>query len=692
MLANKKFSFIINFMKLKKVLRVFLHIVFWGVVAAIAAVATLFLVYGGNLPDYRHLATYAPPVATRLYASDGSLLIEYAEERRVFIDFDDMPPQLVNAFVAAEDQNFWTHPGIDVQGIVRASINNMMHSFGFNTTFTGASTITQQVAKNFFLTSDRTMSRKIKEAILALRLERAFSKKHIMTLYLNQIFLGARAYGVGSAALMYFNKPVSQLSLSECAFLASLPKAPNDRARAEERRNYVLRRMVEEKYITKEQADAASAEPLNINSGFTAQMEDAFQYFAEDVRRQLLNDLGREVLYNQGLYIKTTIIPEYQRAASNALNKALDAYNAGRTDKLQGAIIAMNPHTGRVLAMAGGRSFAESSFNRATQAMRQIGSTIKPFVYLAALERGISPETLISDTPIVGWRENNMQWKPENYDKKFLGDVPLRFALETSRNVPSVRMVEQIGVDAAIDVAKRFGVYPEDMNDMNLSFALGSGETTLEKLVLGYSAFVNGGRKITPKLVDYIEDRYGNVIGGQKTEIIEWDPELMPPEEKAESEPLSDPQSLYQLVSILQGVVDRGTGRQAAVPGHTIAGKTGTTNDVKDVWFIGFSKNLIAGVYLGYDTPKPLGKGAGSHMAARAFADFMREALANEKNQPFAVPDGLHFVRVNRSNGVAATEDPSGMIIQEAFKVGQSPNPLRTVEQSQSDAVVGGIF
>ena len=679
-------------MKLKKAFRIFLHVIFWGVVAAIAAIATLFLVYGGNLPDYRHLATYAPPVATRLYASDGSLLIEYAEERRVFIDFDDMPPQLINAFVAAEDQNFWTHPGIDVQGIVRASINNMMHSFGFNTTFTGASTITQQVAKNFFLTSDRTMSRKIKEAILALRLERAFSKKHIMTLYLNQIFLGARAYGVGSAALMYFNKPVSQLSLSECAFLASLPKAPNDRARAEERRNYVLRRMYEEKYITKEQADAASAEPLNINSGFTAQMEDTFQYFAEDVRRQLLNKLGRETLYNQGLYIKTTIIPEYQRAASAALNKALDAYNAGRTDKLQGAIIAMNPHTGRVLAMAGGRSFSESSFNRATQAMRQIGSTIKPFVYLAALERGISPEAIISDTPIVGWRENNMQWKPENYDKKFLGDVPLRLALETSRNVPSVRMVEQIGVDAAIDVAQRFGVYPADMKNMNLSLALGSGETTLENLVLGYSAFVNGGRKITPKLVDYIEDRYGNVIDGEKTEIIEWDPELTPPEEVAKSEPLSDPQSLYQLVSILQGAVERGTGRQARIPGHTIAGKTGTTNDVKDVWFVGFSKNLIAGVYLGYDTPKPLGKGAGSHMAAAAFADFMNVVLANEKNQPFAVPDGLNFVRVNRSNGVAATEDPNGMIIQEAFKVGQSPNRPRKADQSQSTAVVGGIF
>ena len=686
------FYFTIKLMKLKKVFRFFLHVIFWCVVAGIAAVAALFLIYGGNLPDYRKLATYAPPVATRLYAADGSLLIEYAEERRVFIDFEDMPPQLVNAFVAAEDQNFWTHPGIDIQGILRASINNFMRTLGFNTTFTGASTITQQVAKNFFLSSDRTISRKIKEAILALRLERAFSKKHIMTLYLNQIFLGARAYGVGSAALMYFNKPVKDLTLSECAFLASLPKAPNDRARAEERRNYVLRRMAAEKYITREQADAAAAEPLNINSGFTAQMEDDFQYFAEDVRRQLLNQLGRETLYNQGLYIKTTIIPEYQRAASAALNKALDAYNEGRTEKLQGAIIVMNPHTGRILAMAGGRSFAQSSFNRATQAMRQIGSTIKPFVYLAALERDFSPEGLISDTPIVGWRENNMQWKPENYDKKFLGDVPLRLALETSRNVPSVRMVDKIGVENAVEVAKRFGVYPEDMNNLNLSMALGSGETTLERLVLGYSAFVNGGRRIQPKMVDYIEDRYGNVIGGNKTEIIEWVDGMEPEPEVADSEPLSDPQSLYQLVSILQGAVERGTGRQAAVAGHTIAGKTGTTNDVKDVWFVGFTKNLIAGVYLGYDTPKPLGKGAGSHMAARAFADFMTVALANEKNQPFAVPDGLNFVRVNRATGVSAAEDPSGTIITEAFKPGQYPNPAKAKTAEQTDAVVGGIF
>ena len=682
-------------MKIKKVLRFVLNLIFWGFTFGIAALAALVLIYGNDLPDYRKLATYAPPVATRLYASDGSLLIEYAEERRVFIDFADIPPQLVNAFVAAEDQNFWTHPGIDIQGITRAVINNTMRLFGFNTRFTGASTITQQVAKNFFLSSERTLSRKVKEAILALRLERAFSKEHIMTLYLNQIFLGARAYGIGSASLMYFNKPVSELNLAECAFLASLPKAPNNRDKAIERRNYVLRRMVEEGYITQAEADAAAKEPLNINSGFTAQMDVDFQYFAEDVRRELLEDLGRDTLYNEGLYIKTTIVPELQKAAVAALNKELDSYNANRSEdepKLQGAIIAMNPHTGRIVAMVGGRSFNESSFNRATQAMRQIGSTIKPFIYLAALERGMSPEALLLDAPVVGWREDNTLWKPENHDRKFLGEVPLRLVLENSRNVPTVRLVEEIGLNEAIGVAQRFGVYPNDLPNINLSLALGSGETTLEKLVLGYSAFINGGRAIQPKMVDYIEDRYGRVLSGKGTELVDWYEGMLPPEKEDVSEPLSDPQSLYQMVSILQGAVERGTGKQARVYGHTIAGKTGTTNEVKDVWFIGFSKDLIAGVYLGFDTPASLGKGSGSHMAARVFADFMKVALQNEKNQPFPVPDGLTFVRVNRRSGAAASEDPEGIIITEAFKPGQKPNPAPKKQASESSLMVGGIF
>ncbi|MBD5388994.1 PBP1A family penicillin-binding protein [bacterium] len=679
-------------MKIKKALRIFINTIFWALVVLVGVAAALILIYGNDLPDYKKLATYAPPVATRLYASDGSLLIEYAEERRVFIDYADMPVQLVNAFVAAEDQNFWTHPGIDVQGIARATMGNVLRLMGFRVGFSGASTITQQVAKNFFLTPERTLSRKVKEAILALRLERTFSKQHILTLYLNQIFLGARAYGVGSAALMYFNKPVSELTLAECAFLASLPKAPNNRDRAVERRNYVLRRMVAEGFITQDAADAAAAEELNINSGFTAQMAEEFQYFAEDVRRQLLNTLGREALYNGGLYIKTTIVPEYQRAASAALNKELDAYNTGRDEKLQGAIIAMNPHTGRIVAMAGGRSFNESPFNRATQAMRQIGSTIKPFVFLAALERGMAPTAMLLDAPIVGRREDDSMWRPENYDKKFLGDVPLRFSLETSRNVPAVRLVEQIGVDNAIEVAKRFGVYPADLKNVNLSMALGSGETTLERLVLGYSALINGGRAIESKLVDYIEDRYGRLVGGDAAAPVAWRHDMMPAVEQDASAPLSDAQSLYQMVSILQGAVERGTGKQARVRGHTIAGKTGTTNEVKDVWFVGFSKDLIAGVYLGFDTPKPLGRGAGSHMAARVFADFMKNALADAPDQPFAVPDGLTFVRVNRRSGAAAKDDPDGIIVLEAFKEGQAPNRVPVAHTGIGTAKIGGVF
>ena len=679
-------------------------VAFWAVFAGVLIVLVLVLRYGNDLPDYRKLATYAPPVATRLYASDGSLLIEYAEERRVFIDFEDMPPQLVNAFIAAEDKNFWKHPGIDVMGIFRAAGNNMIKMVGGPARFSGASTITQQVAKNFFLTGDRTMSRKIKEAILALKLERAFSKRHIMTLYMNQIFLGARAYGVGSASLMYFNKPVKDLTLSESAFLASLPKAPNDRAGATQRRNYVLRRMRDEGFITKAEASAAAAEPLNINDGFTAQMADDFQYFAEEVRRELLNKLGREVLYNEGLYIKTTIVPDFQRAAAKALKSALDAYNNGRTEKVQGAIIVINPHTGRVLAMSGGRSFAESSFNRATQGFRQIGSTIKPFVYLAALESGrYSPATLLNDVPIVGWKEDDTLWKPENYDREFLGDVPLRLSLETSRNVPTVRLVESIGVSTAIGAAQRFGVYDDGLRNLNLSLALGSGETTLQRLTLGFSAFVNGGYRHDAKLVDYVQDRYGKLIEveertGQSEGNMDWNDGLMPPTRKEPGEPLSDPQSLYQIVSILQGAVEMGTGKQARVAGHTIAGKTGTTNDVKDVWFVGFSKDLAAGVWMGYDTPKPMGAGAGSHMAARVFGEFMTTALAGIKNQPFPVPDGMEFIRVNRKTGVAASQDPTGTIITEAFKRGQGPNPPAAKASPDGEsggtgsAKVGGVF
>ena len=695
---------------LKKLLKIVVKIFFWLMLAGIIALIVIVLKYGNEMPDYRALASYQPPVATRLYASDGSLLIEYAHERRVFIPFEDLPPMLINAFIAAEDQNFWSHPGIDPIGVTRAIVSNSRRIFfGSNVQLSGASTITQQVAKNFFLTNEQTFARKIREAILSLRLERTFSKQHIMTLYMNQIFLGARAYGVGAASLMYFDKPVNELTLSEAAFLAALPKAPNNRARAMARRNYVLRRMLEERFITREQFDEAMATEVVFSDGFRAQQSADFQYFAEDVRRQLERSLGREKLYHGGLYVKTTIVPRFQNAASAALRNELTQYNNRIRDpeapRLQGAIMVINPHTGRVLAVSGGYSFRESSFNRATQARRQVGSTLKPFIYLFALEQSerFSPVTLLLDAPIVGWIEDGSNWKPENHDRQFLGEITFRRSLETSRNVTTVRLVQALGVARSIRSAQRFGVYPPRITNINTSMALGSGEATLERMLFGYAAFINGGFRRQAKYVDYIQDRHGRLVMGGRPDLNHTGP--LPPYIAETSEPLSDPQSLYQLVSILQGAVERGTGRQARVTGHTIAGKTGTTNEMRDLWFIGFSKNLAVGVYLGFDEPQPLGPGSGSYMAARVFAEFMRTALEGEANQPFAVPDGLEFRRVNLHTGQSATDSPGGTIINEAFKPGQRPNPPRrgggtAIGSEDSDgaprqpgtAEMGGVF
>ena len=680
---------------IKKLLKISIKIFFWLILAGIIGLILLVLRYGSEMPDYKALASYAPPVATRLYASDGSLLIEYANERRVFIDYEDLPPMLINAFVAAEDQHFWNHPGIDPIGLARAMVGNFARIvLGRGNQLSGASTITQQVAKNFFLSNEQTFARKIREAILALRLERTFSKKHIMTLYMNQIFLGARAFGVGAASLMYFNKPVKELTLSEAAFLAALPKAPNNRARAMERRGYVLRRMLEERYITDEQFNQAMAEEVILTDEFVGQQSADSQYFAEEVRRLLLRELGRDTLYNGGLYIKTTIVPRLQDAAATALKSELDKYNVNIKNpdapRLQGAIMAINPHTGRVLAMSGGYSFKESSFNRATQARRQVGSTIKTFLYLFALEQSdkFSPVTLLLDAPIVGWIEDGSNWKPENHDREFMGEIPLRFSLETSRNVTTVRLVQALGVHRTIRSLQRFGIYGTRLANVNLSMTLGSGESTLQRMVMGHAALINGGFLRTPKYVDYIQDRHGRLVVGGAPDLNHTD--VLPPGRTETSEPLSDPQSLYQIVSILQGAVERGTGRQARVPGHTIAGKTGTTNEIRDVWFIGFSKNLTVGVFLGFDEPQPLGPGSGSFMPARVFSDFMKVALEGEANQPFSVPDGLEFRRVNRRNGKSASDSPDGMIINEVFKHGQYPNSRRLGSSAAIDMESGG--
>jgi penicillin-binding protein 1A len=671
---------------------------FWLALATLVGTIVIFLRYGTDLPDYKGLASYRPPVATRLYASDGSLLMEYAAERRVFIEFQDMPNQLVNAFIAAEDQSFWTHSGIDFVGIGRAVGGNAAKLFGFGRRFSGASTITQQVAKNFFLSSDRTMSRKIREMILALKLERTFSKEHIMTLYLNQIYLGARAFGVGSASLMYFNKPVNELTLPEMAYLAALPKAPNNynplknMEGAISRRNWVLSRMLDEKFITQKEFDEASSAPIVVNDEFMTQQADEFQYFSEEVRRRMVNVFGREKLYNEGLYIKTTLDKKLQTAAQQILKKHLEDYAKAHPgqDKgenghpeIQGALIAIHPHTGRILALSGGYSFADSSFNRAVQAMRQVGSTIKPFIYLNALERtNYTPATLLLDAPIVSENDDGTIWRPENYDRQFKGLVPLRQSLETSRNVTTVRLVQDLGIFNVIKTAQKFGVYPHDLKGINMSMALGSGETTLENMTLAFSAFINGGYKHKSSLVDYVQDRNGNTIF-RNIECgecnSEWDEEMLPPVKTEDSEQLSDPQSLYQMTSILTGVVERGTARRARTKGHVVAGKTGTTNEVKDVWFIGFTTDLAVGVYMGYDQPRPLADGSGSGLAVQIAKDFFDVALDGKKGQPFPQPNGLEFVRIDYDTGSRPSGRDGERVITEVFKGGQSPNTQSTI-------------
>ncbi|MCL2629866.1 MAG: PBP1A family penicillin-binding protein [Alphaproteobacteria bacterium] len=667
------------------------RIFFWLALTALILAIALFLRYGTDLPEYKSLASYRPPVATRLYASDGSLLMEYATERRVFIEFHDMPPLLIGAFIAAEDQSFWTHSGIDFTGIARAALNNVMRMAGRGGSLSGASTITQQVAKNFFLSSDRTMSRKIREVILALKLERTFSKEHIMTLYLNQIYLGSRAFGVGSASLMYFNKPVNELTLAQIAYLAALPKAPNNYnpARnlnsATHRRNWVINRMLAEKMITREEAESAINEPLVVSDEFTRQQADDFQYFSEEVRRRMLGIFGREKLYNEGLFIKTTLDRKMQIAAQQTLRKHLEAYHKrhpetdGGSPLIQGAIIAIHPHTGRVLAVSGGYSFSDSSFNRAIQARRQVGSTIKPFIYLNALERpDFTPQTLLLDAPIVSVNEDESIWRPENYDRKFKGLVPLRQSLETSRNATTVRLVQTLGINSVIRTAKKFGVYDHNLRRNDMSIALGSGETTLENMTLAFGAFINGGFRHNSSLVDYVQDRNGRTIF-RNTECkdcsAEWSEDLLPPSLTEDSEPLSDPQSLYQLTSILTGAVDRGTGRRARMRGFAIAGKTGTTNEVRDVWFVGFTTNLAVGVYMGYDQPRPMAEGSGSGLAVQIFRDFMEVALEGETGRPFPQPNGLEFIRVNYDTGSRPTGAPGERVITEVFKIGQQPNP-----------------
>ncbi len=766
-------------------------------IAVAGAAAFVLWKVSSELPDYEVLAKYEPPVMTRIHANDGALIAEFSRERRIYVPITAIPACIIDAFISAEDKNFYQHGGLDVQGIIRAVVTNMSN-LQSGRRAVGASTITQQVAKNFLLTSDQTVERKLKEAILAIRIERAFTKEQILELYLNEIYLGVGAYGVAAAAQTYWDKALNELTLADCAYLATLPKAPSnydpfkfpDRAVA--RRNWVIDRIVENGLATKDEGEAAKAQPLGVIKRQAGPKIFASEYFAEEVRREILDRFGEDKLYGGGLSVRTTLDPRLQKLARKALidgfvgfdrrrggwrgpvktielkgdwgttlaampvwsdiapwrlavvleatkDQAKIGLRPGRTPagvlvkerevgiipfeevkwarpklkqgglggapgsvtavlkpgdviyvaprepkvaedgtvtgtpeelkgqwslqqvpEIGGALVAMDPHTGRVLAIVGGFSFAASQFDRATQARRQPGSSFKPLIYTTALDNGYTPSSIIVDGPICLSQGAGMpQWCPKNYDAgSAAGPSTLRFGIEKSRNLMTVRLANEMGMPIIVEYAKRFGVYDNLMPA--LSMALGAGETTLLRMVTGYSMLCNGGKQIKATFVDRIQDRYGRTVWRHDTRDCascaarEWSNQ-QEPVLVDDRKQILDPMSAFQMTSIMEGVVQSGTAQKLKVLGRPIAGKTGTTNDYKDAWFVGFTPDLAVGAYLGYDQPVSMGHGeTGGTLVAPIVRDFLKEALKDVPPVPFRAPPGIKLVRVNHKTGTAS--------------------------------------
>ena len=772
---------------------------FFGIgIAGFLLVAAAAVVYIGNLaedlPDYEVLARYEPPVTTRIYSVDGQLMGEFARQRRLFLPIQAVPDRVKAAFLSAEDKNFYNHPGVDFLALARAMATNVdIVLSGDSRRFVGGSTITQQVAKNFLLTSDRTIDRKVKEALLAFRIEQAYSKDRILELYLNEIFFGAGAYGIAGAALTYFGKAVNELDLHEAAYLAALPKAPSnyhpfdDTEAAIGRRNWIIDRMVENGYVTHEVAEIAKSEPLGVNFRRSGALVFASEYFTQEVRQQIIERYGNDALYEGGLAVRTTLDPTIQNEARLALQRGLvdfdrkrgwrgpvgqidtsgdwgpalgefdllrdvpewtlavvlataedgvriglrpdrrlgggvvdarargaiprddldwafrlrdedgvrradsidevlrpgdvihvaatdaDTYSLQQVPEVSGALVAMDPNTGRVLAMAGGFSFHESQFNRATQAYRQPGSSFKPFVYAAALDNGYTPASVIMDAPISIVSGGEV-WEPKNYDGLVSGPSTLRLGIERSRNLMTVRLAQDMGMRLVSEYAEQFGVY-DDLSPV-LAMSLGAGETTVLRMVTAYAVLANGGRQIQPSMIDRIQDRYGSTVYRQDRRQCEacdagqW---------LAQDEPglvdtrqiVLDPMTAYQMTSMMEGVVLRGTATALRELGRPIAGKTGTTNDYKDAWFIGYTPTLVTGVYIGFDKPTPMGRGAtGGQLAAPVFKAFMTAVLEDRPMTDFTIPEGMSQIQIDRKTGMRATE---GDLIVEAFKPGTGP-------------------
>ena len=816
----RKKSFLARFVGAVTVL---VSLLFLGTVVATAAVLWVFWTYGKDLPDYHQLAKYEPPVATRIHAGNGALIAEHATEKRVFMPVEAMPPRLIQAFLSAEDKAFYSHFGVDPRALFRAVVTNAMN-YGTGRRPIGASTITQQVTKNFLLTNEVSIDRKIKEAILSFRMERAFTKDQILALYLNEIYLGMGSYGVAAAALNYFDKSLDQLTLEEMAYLAALPKAPANyhpirKTRAATiRRDWVLGEMQQNGFITGDEARRARAMPLQIarQSGFDSAEAP---YFAEEVRREVVSRFGEDMLYAGGLSVRTTLDPELQHAARMALQRGLEALdrrqgwrgalashtgdgdlddilakheatmledhhaayvtevtkdqaqiyvNGGRgripfqlafwaypprgedgvrpqplndlrdalaigdiimvqppegtpdlirdgfepqpgdyalsqRPSVEGAIVALDPHTGRLLAMSGGYNYLDSEFNRAVQALRQPGSAFKPFVYLAALDQGYNPTTRILDAPlVVDQGPGKPKWKPANYTRRFYGPSIMRVGIEKSRNLMTARLAMNLGMDEIGDYARRFGLN-ENLPPL-LSMSLGAGETTLLRLTAAYGMLVNGGKKITPSLIDRVQDRNGKTIyrhDGRSCDACQSGAGMGEeiPDLGDTREQLTSPASAFQMVSMLEGVIKRGTGRRISKLNLTLAGKTGTTNDNTNGWFIGFTPDLAVGVFVGYDTPRQLGKReTGSTVAVPIFGDFIASAQAGRPVIPFRRPGGVTIIPVNAETGERVMPGDE-KAIYEVFKPGQRPGgtlidvPGSTAKSApEEEIVIPGLF
>ena len=745
--------------------------IFIGIISFLLLLSTIIVTilwtFSNNIPDYKFLKNYKPPVSSKVYSGNGDLVADFSKEKRIFIPFNSIPKNVINSFLSAEDKNFFTHPGVDAKGVIRAMLNNVKNIMT-SKRLEGASTITQQVAKNFLLTNEVSINRKIKEAILAFRIEKALSKQRILELYLNQIYLGSGAYGVAAASLEYFDKSIKDLNYSETALLAALPKAPSkynpyrNNQLAKFRRDLVLKNLYENNFITFEEYKEYKKKKIELKKKQKVFLEDS-QYYIEDVRKNIIDKLSYEKVYKQGFNINTPINLKLQKIATESLRQGLEKYDRRKgwrgvlknkvyTDKwaedlkefnleksigwniaiikeinkfsvnietqnklkgkinykditwtkkefsdlfqigdviyvkkifenyytlkqlpeINGGIVVMDPFTGRVLALSGGFSFKNSEFNRATQALRQPGSAFKPFVYALALENEYTPTSLVLDAPLVLDQGSDLKmWKPENYGKKFYGPSTLRVGLEKSRNLMTVRIAQNLGINNVVEFSKKLGIYdnPEEL----LSISLGSAETTLLKLTSAYSAFVNGGKLVKPVIIDRVQDSEGNTIVNNEKRVCENCDQISftsmdyPKIENNYLQAFS-PQTAYQITSMLEGVIQRGTGKKLRKLKLNLAGKTGTTNENTDAWFIGFTSNLVIGVYVGMDNPKPLGKfETGSKTALPIFENFIKKAIKKNDARPFKVSDGITLMVVDSVTGQKA-KFSSKDTIMEAYK------------------------